>query len=288
MRPWYKYSIDADVRGKKFVGLDEQYHEHAAGMGGYDTDEAYNSKSEFFNNYFFGYHLGRLQCYDEFIRRHLNKEDKILSTASGRSANELYLMEEGAYNITCSDLDMSDEMYRATVNLFPQFKFYRLNILQSPAPYTYSAILNLSMIYLPDDARLRTFFQHVSQSLESGGKLILDSAGSPDNYLSYLIHDCLLKYEVCLLRAKKLFTTGKLEGIVIKHHDFRRTDGEIIAMANEFGLKLQDKSDYAFLVEFKRSYFLNKIISASRAAENIFTTMGKYIPYIRMFCFYKT
>lgn len=289
MRKWYKYSLNAGVRGKIFSGLDEQYHEHAASMGGYDTDKAYNSKSDFFNKYFFGYHLGRLQHYDEFIRSRLNKDEHILSTASGRSANELYLMEHGGYNITCSDLDISDEMYRETIKLFPHYKFHKLNILGAPAPQTYDAVLNLSMIYLLDDDKLRTFFQHVSQSLRPGGKLILDSSGSTDNYLSYLIHECLLKYEIIyLLRAKRLISTARLEGVVIKHHGFRRTDNEIIAAAGEFGLKLQDKNNYAFLVEFKRSYLLNKLIAASRPAEVIFTILGKYIPYVRMFCFYKT
>jgi hypothetical protein len=220
--------LDPGVRGNVFIGIDDRYEDHAKGMGGYDADDGYKSKVDFFNKYFFGYHLGRLQCYDEFIRRHLNKEDDTLSIASGRSANELYLMEDG-YRITCSDLDISDELYRETANLFSKFKFHRLNILQSPAPVPYDAVLNFSLIYLCDDVKLRTFFRHVSQSLKSGGKLILDSAGSPDNFLSYLIHDCLLKWEqTILLRTKRLFTTSRLEGVVIKHHGFRRTDDEIV------------------------------------------------------------
>ncbi|MBF0459176.1 MAG: class I SAM-dependent methyltransferase [Nitrospirae bacterium] len=288
MRKWYKYFLDPDGNGKKLLGIDESYEEHSMAMGGYDVSEAYNSKSDFFNKYFFGYHLGRFQCYDEFIRTHVNKEDNILSIASGRSANELYLIEKGYNNITCSDLDISNNMYLATVNLFPQFKFYRLNILESPAPETYDSILNLSMIYLFDKNKLRTFFQNVSQSLKSGGKLVLDSAGSPDNYMSYLIHDCLLKWEsVYLLRAKRFITTQKLEGIVVKHHGFRFTDDDIISVANEFGFKLHNKKAYCFLIEFKRSYLLNTLIETIKTAKNIFNIVGKQVPYVRMFYFEK-
>lgn len=186
-------------------------------------------------------------------------------------------------------MDIADKTHQSTINLFPQFRFIRLNILQSPALETYDVIINLSTIYLFDDVKLRTFFSNISQSLKSGGKLILDSAGSPDNFLSYLIHDCLLKWEQSIfLRTKRLFTASRIEGLVIKHHGFRHTDDEIVTAARQAGLKLQDKDNYAYLTEFQRSYFLNKLIAASKTAENAFNIIGKYVPYIRMFCFNKT
>ena len=68
-------------------------------MGGYESGESYyENKKYFFNNYYYGYHFKRLEYYDMFIREKINREDSILSIASGRCANELRLLEEG-YNV---------------------------------------------------------------------------------------------------------------------------------------------------------------------------------------------
>ncbi|MBF0516408.1 MAG: class I SAM-dependent methyltransferase [Nitrospirae bacterium] len=287
MRKWYKYALDQNMRGERFIGTDEQYSECALAMGGYNPDEAYGSKADFFNKYFFGYHLGRLQCYDNFIRGHLSKTDNTISIASGRGAAELFLLEDG-YRITCSDLDITEMLYQETLKLFPQFKFHKLNILQSPTPAPYDALLCLSLIYLFDDVKLSACFDNISRSLSPGGRLILDSAGSPDNFLSYLIHECLLKWETAyLLRAKRLLATSRLDGVVTQHHGYRRTDDEIVQHARQAGLKLLDRQDYAFLTDFKRSFFLNKLIAASKVSETALNYLGKHIPYIRMFCFEK-
>ncbi|MBF0319030.1 MAG: class I SAM-dependent methyltransferase [Nitrospirae bacterium] len=286
MRKWYKYSLDPGLSRRTFAGIDQQYIDHAKAMGGYGADEAYRSKEDFFNKYFAGYHLGRLQCYDDFIRRHLNRQDSVLSIASGRCVNELLLMD-GGYNLTCSDLDISPELYRSTLSLFPDFKFIKLNILENPAHEEYGVVLCFSLIYLFDDNKLDTFFQNVSKSLKAGGKLILDSAGSPDNALSYLIHDIILKWETYLLWAKRLLVAGAREGIIMQHFGFRRKDEEIIAVAQKAGLIYKEKKNYAWLTDFKRSYFLNKLIEGNKIFERILNIIGRRIPYIRMFCFEK-
>src|SRR3989338_2648986 len=186
MRELYKYSLDPLSKGKTYLPIDHDFIDHEKAMGGYKADDAYNSKSAFFNKYFLGYHLGRLEYYDVFLRKHLKKDWNVLSIASGRCVNELFLIEDG-YRITCSDLKVFDS-YKETKKLFPKFKFVEHDILKAPAEKC-DAVICLSLIYLFNDDDLFTFFKNVSDSLKIGGHLILDSAGSSDNLLSYLIHN---------------------------------------------------------------------------------------------------
>lgn len=285
MRKWYKFSLDAGRQGKIFIPMDNTYDEHKRAMGGYSADNAYRSEPEFFNKYFFNYQLHRLEYYDRFLRKHLKKEDKVLSVASGRCANELYLLQ-GGHRITCSDLDTFDAI-QATKALFPEFEYIKLNILTGASDKKYDAILCLSLIYLFDESDLLRFFKNVSDSLNKNGYLILDSAGPCDNLLSYMIHDLLLKYETILVRFVKFFLTGKLNGIIRQHFGYRRTDKEIIESAKKFGLELVCQENYAFLSEFKRSRIFNLIIKENSIMEKIFSVIGRNIPYIRMFKFKK-
>jgi len=187
MRKWYKYFLDPLRRGRIYLPIDSNFYDHEKAMGGYKADDAYLSKSTFFNKYFWGYHIiGRLGCYDNFLRKHLKKDKDILSIASGRCANELFLIEDG-YKITCSDLKVFDS-YKETKTLFPQFDFVEHDILNGPFFLKYDAVICLSLIYLFNEEKLLTFFRNVSDSLKTGGHLILDSAGSTDNLMSYLIH----------------------------------------------------------------------------------------------------
>ena len=263
--------------------MDDDFEDHMAAMGGYDADEAYVSKKDFFGKYFFGYHMGRLQYYDEFIRKHLSREENVLSIGSGRCANELYLMEDG-YNITCSDLRLID-CYSQTVDLFPKFSFIEFNILDESSEHKYDVIICLSLIYLFDDKRLLTFFKNVSDSLKPGGHLILDSAGAPDNILSYMINEVLLKYEIYVLRSIKMIIKRKKDAAIRKHHGYRRTDNEIIESASAAGLELVDRENYAFLTEFNRSILLKRLLASklNGLLEPIFIRIGRTIPYIRMF-----
>ena len=179
MRPWYKFSLQASQRGHVDLPIDREAADHERTMGGYDTDDACRSKSDFFQRYFYGYQFNRLEYYDRFLRRHLRRGDEVLSLGSGRCANELLLLEDG-YHITCSDMTTWNA-YRETKVLFPQFEHIPLDILRGPSGKPYDTIMCLGLIYLFDERELYVFFRHVSQSLKIGGHLILDGAGSPDN-----------------------------------------------------------------------------------------------------------
>lgn len=285
MRKWYKYFLTKGKEGFFYLPIDEGFYEHAKAMGGYDVDESYSNKKTFFEKYFHNYHNGRLICYDKFIRKHLKKWEDTLSVASGRCANELYLMEDG-FNITCSDLERVN--YEETIHLFPDFKFVKLNILEGPSERKYDTVICLSLLLLLDNEELSTFFKNVSNSLNPKGRLILDSAGSSDEkVLSNFIHDYFLKYELILIKIiKTVFKKGKY-GLIKKHHGYRRSDKEIVHLASKTGLVIREEENYAFLTELRRSELLKRLIDNSSFIEKIFCKIGKRIPYIRMFYFEK-
>lgn len=269
MRKWRKYFLNG----------------HTQSAGTYAADEAYSGKREFFNKYFFNYQLSRLENYHAFLKKHLSKNEEIFSIASGRSANELYLMEEG-YRITCSELEVPDA-YKKTKELFPEFNCIKYDALSGPVSGEYDAIICLSLIYLFDKNELLQFFSNVSKSLKKGGCLLLDSAGSPDNFLSFFIHDIILKHETLLKSSLKSISKRKWHRFVVEECGYRRTDEEIIEPARKAGLNLTNQENSAFLNEFSRSYFLNNAIKHCSLCRIFFNYLGKHVPYIRMFKFTK-
>jgi SAM-dependent methyltransferase len=290
MRRWDKYSRDLAFSGVKRVGADADFGDHSKAMGDYAADVAYADKAAFFAKHYRGVHFGRLENYDDFLRGRLRKDDRVLSVASGRSVNELRLREEG-YRIVCSDLDLPNS-YQATKALFPDCEFLKLDILKGSASAEYDAVIALSLIYLFDDVSLDAFFGNVAASLRPGGRLLLDSAGAPDNIPAFLWFDVWLKCEVYLLRfAKRLLGRG-CDGIVIKRFGYRRTDGEIAAAARRRGLELVSRKAYASITDFVRSHlfyilFLRRAMRPGSPANRFFTWLGGFMPYTRMFEFRK-
>ncbi|MGV8124328.1 MAG: hypothetical protein AB2L14_31665 [Candidatus Xenobiia bacterium LiM19] len=286
MRKWYKYYIDCSRKGVIQEKIDETFSDHKKGMGGYNSDEFYSDKDSFFKHYFWGYHCNRLEYYYDFITNHLEKERIIFSVASGRCTLELKLIDEG-YFIKCSDLDMID-CYNETKKLFPDFELLKHNILESPTLKTYDAFIVMSLIYLFDNGDLSTFFRNVYDSLDDKGVLILDSAGSPDNFISFLVHEVILKFETIARRIIKYLLEKKMYGFVIKHFGYQRNDREIIRCAHENGFELELQQNYSLINDFQRSGILRRLINLHRIFEIIFMHIGKhYLPYIRMYRFKK-
>lgn len=199
MRHWFKYYLTPIPGASSSQGIDRHFQDHQKAMGGYEADGAYATQESFFTQYLWMYHTGRLAFIAQFLIKHLKKEWCILSVASGRCACEIYLQENG-YDVTCSDLELFGA-YPQTQQLFPAFRWEPYNVMQGPFPRQFDAVMCLSLIYLFDDNDLDTFFQNVAGSLTPQGSLLLDSAGSPDNGLSWLIYDVLLKGEAY---AKKI------------------------------------------------------------------------------------
>ena len=81
----------------------------------------------------------------------LDKNQTILSVASGRGIVELKLINE-KFNITCSDLKIPD-CYKASKKIFGEFKYMEKDILQNPSEIKYDCIIALSLIHIfsPED-----------------------------------------------------------------------------------------------------------------------------------------
>ena len=48
--------------------------------------------------------------------------------------------------------------------------------------------------------------------------------------------------------------------VIKKHHGYRRTNDDIIKVAQKNGFKLVEIKNYAFMTEFSRSYILSFIV----------------------------
>jgi len=285
MRIWYKYIIGYRKNAIDSANIDSSFSDHARGMGNYDPDGAYSGKKEFFRKYYYGFHYGRLQRYDDFMRRRLALPWRIFSIASGRCANELMLMEDG-YDITCSDLEKIPAL-AVTQKLFPGLRFNCLDILKSCASGHYDAVLALSLIYLFSENELNTFFRNCSDSLRPGGCLILDSAGAPDNLPAFLWHDVCLRIESYIVRVLIWLRRGQLPSLTRKHFGYRRTSAEIISAARAAGFELVYQKDYVTSSEFRRSVFFNLLVRQGGLIDKVFVFFGKSFPYTRMFDFRK-
>lgn len=114
MRSWVKDQIDTSTDKVIKLAQDYSFSEHANAMGYYEENELGEDKNDFFNKIYYNYHSGRLLNHDKFLKKQIKKSDRVLPIASGMSANELKLLEEG-YDITCSDLDKLPS-YKRTKN----------------------------------------------------------------------------------------------------------------------------------------------------------------------------
>jgi len=285
MRRLYKYSLDASVKGTKYLAIDHTAEEHSRTMGDYSAEIGYRKKNDFFKKYFYGYQYNRLQYYDVFLRRHLKRDEEILSIASGRCANEALLLEDG-FRVICSDLRHFGIHDRSRA-LFANFDFIELDILKQGVPRKMDAIICLSLAPYFDTGQLRRFFSNISEGLKPNGKLILELTGPSDNLASYLLNDIYLRWEILLLRAFKFLTLGKSYGVLMKHGCFCWGDAEILALANESNLILEEKTNYDFITEFRRSTLLSWLLDRHDVFKRLFAVAGKPIPHIRMFYFKK-
>ena len=284
MRSWVKYQIDDSTDKVIKLNQDSSFSEHANAMGYYEESELGKDKNDFFNKFYYNYHSGRLLNYNKFLKKHIKKSGRVLSIASGRSANELKLLEEG-YNSTCSDLEKLPSYERAK-NLFPEYDFFTLDILKQSTEDKFDCLVSLSLIYLFSDERLDIFFSNLSKSCKENGSLILDSAGSPDNLLSYFIHDILLRYETYMIRFLRNLFQKKQYGLSIQDFGYRHNNTEIIEIASRNGFEFIEQENSSFLIEFERSRILKKLIKIN-LIRRIFTVIGRCVPYTRMFLFKK-
>ena len=247
MRKWYKYELLEGKKGTIYQSIDCNFDDHQKAMGGYAVDKGYENKDAFFRKYYYGYHLGRLESYNDFLKKHLSRNEKILSIGSGRCANEIKLLEEG-YQVVCSDLVFS-EAVEAAKTLFHKLDFTVLDIINKPANAKYDKVIALSLTYLFDDEKLSKFFSNVRESLKDGGGLIVEIPGILDNFAGNCFYHYYLKFELLIVRLIRFFVKKSSEGFLIKHHGYLRGDQEITNFANRLGFQLVAKTGYGFFGE---------------------------------------
>jgi len=285
MRKWIKFSIDYNSKGIKSKVKDQNYIEHSKAMGGYEISDNIDTKEVYLEKYFLNSFENRLSNYYDFISKRISKEDEILSLACGSCTTELQLQNDGYNNILCSDLDFPAS-YNKLKTLFPDFKFFIFNAMEDTLTSKKDTIIVLNLIYLFNQDELLHFFKNIKKSLKNGGQLVIDSAGSPDNWLSYFIHDILLPFEMIFLkRIIYFFKTGKWTGVYKQDFAYRRNDDKIIEAAKAAGFELIDKENYAFYVDFNRTMLIGGVISRVKFLKNLLKPLAKKIPYSRMFLF---
>ena len=279
MRKWFKYRLLEGKQNTIYEAIDCNFDDHQKAMGGYAVDKGYENKEAFFREYYSGYHSGRLESYTYFLKKHLSKNERILSIGSGRCANEIKLLEEG-YQVVCSDLVVS-EAVEAAKALFHKLDFIVLDIINKPTNAKYDKVIALSLTYLFDDEKLSIFFLNASESLKNEGGLIVEIPGIPDNFAGHFCYHYYLKFELLMFKLIKFVVKKSREGVLIKHHGYLRGDQEIINSANKLGFELVDKTGYDFLGDLcSRSVLLHLLFKLAP-----FLVKPKF--HARMFFFQK-
>ncbi len=278
MRPWYKYIFEHGKTGKVFLPMDMLYEYQSKAME-YDKNLYYASKKIFWNTYF----QGRYSAWDVFLRACLSKNDQIFSIASGRCINELKLIEDG-YKISCSDME-KPQFLEKSIELFGEYTYTKFNVLTEKFHEKYDAIICLGLICLLNNDELDIVFENIKNGLKPKGKLILESPGQ-DDIVTFIFHDLYLKFEYNFIYLfRRLF--GKKYRLIKSFHAYKRTNQEIIDLAKKHNLFIKSRESCDFLNEFQRSIFISKLFLYFPRIENVFSILGKWMPYSRMFEFIK-
>ena len=280
MRKWYRFRLEENGSGIVYESPYRSFSQQKQRMGGYTKNEFYKNKDTFWKKYF----QGKYVDWEDFFKKHLSLNDEILSIGSGRCINETRLLDTN-HHVTCSDLQIIPA-FEETKKIFGNFEFVALDILKTSPLKEYDKIICLSLIYLFNEEELDIFFNHVNRGLKVGGQLLLDSAGPEDNLVSYVLHNIYLKFE-SYFRYFVGGILGKKYQLVKQEAGYRRTNQEIIALANKNDLQLVSQQNYDFLTDFRRSHYLNILINRSILIKKILTMIGRHAPYIRMFKFQK-
>ena len=154
-------------------------------------------------------------------------------------------------------------------------------MLKDNPPDVYDTVLSLSLIYAFDDAQLSQFFRFVGRALKPDGRLLLDLAGSPDTFLTWLLHDVYLPTEAAMLAgylSVRLRAPHRVRAVL---HGYRRSDDDVLRVARQAGLTLVDVRHDCFNIELGRSVVLKRSRGATALGAKILSRLGRRMPYVR-------
>lgn len=275
MRPFYKHWIEPG-EGNISRTLEPTYDCHVSAMGGYQVDQSYTEKNQFIAKWFNGRYIN----YDAFIRKHVKKSGSILSIASGRAVNELQLIADG-FDVTCSDLERPAS-HEDSIKLFGEHKYIEADILGEMPPKKYESVICIGLICCFNEKEMRVALNNMNRILEKGGILVLELSVSPDNLLSYLLHDIWLRYETLILPYYYNIKGRKFKR-VRELHGYRYKTKEITGMLKSEEFDVFDYFSCESLLEFQRSRIIGTLMERIRCLEPVFSAIGKNIPYSRLF-----
>jgi len=279
MRAWFKCAAFAAEAARPEAEADE-FAYHAWGMGGYDADPTgYATRDAFFSRY----GEERFSAYAEAVRESCDRNDRILSTASGRCVTEMLLRAEG-YDVHCSDLGRPGCL-DATRALFPDIDFRELDLLAGAGNADFDAVLNFSCLYsfTPEQADL--FFASLRSHLKPGGALILDPGGASDGLISRFLDDVVVPIEARLLRWHLQRRTGKPHVVRRWQQGYRWADADVIRMAERAGFRRCDGKRLRTDLEFQRSFIFLRLMSFLPFLRRVFNGLMPSASMIRLFVF---
>ena len=286
MRKWEKRFL---IRGENKI-LKEidgaSYYKFSKQMNFYKADKnAYLSIESFFKKYL----IDRYIAYRDFILQSLPisilKNGRILSIASGRGINELDLIYNHNAQILLTDLEIPNCL-PIQKKLFGEFEYKKLDILKTLNDYeegSFDAIISVSLIYAFDEKELNIFFKNISYLLKKDGVFILDSSGSPDNFLAYFIHNIYLPIECGIVFGISKIFNLKRSYVIDKNYGYRRNDKEILDVSKAHKLMLVNQKNYMETVDFERSLVVLKLLEIFPNFKNFLKILGAHVPYTRMF-----
>lgn len=275
MRRWVKHRVfERDVKQPPL--------DHFALMGGYLPGPEYESRQSFFAVHLDA-HERLVEC-ERYLAPRINKQDRILSVASGRCATELRLQERIGCGIVCSDLD-EPPCLGSTKALFPELEFRVLDVMNELPPDKFDAVISIGLIYNFDNPQLANFFDFVARVLNPGGKLLLDFAGSADNVASRAFHDIYLPFEARLAATALTLKHRRPFGVARDMHGYRRTSEDVQRVAQSRGFVMSEYWEGDYTTDFQRSLILQRLLRSSAAARRGLSVAGRLVPYVRIATF---
>ena len=280
MKRWNKILIDRSDKITK-INKAKNFKDFSEEMGGHDVNEYYKNKKSFFEFY----SRGKYIIWSNYLKNSINPITQTLSIASGKGINELDLISNN-FDITCSDLEIP-QCYAASKKLFGHFNYLKLNILKETINIEFDNIYSISACYIFSDQDLEKFFIHVHKMLKKNGILILDFGGGEDNLISFFFIDIYLVIEAYMIYYLSKIFNKKIGFKFDNNFGYRRKNREIKKFAKKYGFEFIDIKEYDYLTEFQRSILIRKFIKYFPFSKKVFVSLGKSIPYIRMFKFKK-
>jgi SAM-dependent methyltransferase len=181
------------------------------------------------------------------LRELLVPARRTLSIGSGFCEHEALLAVAG-YRIVASDI--VDHAMADAARLFPELETRHFDVLDPDTGERWDDVLIASLDYAFDDAQLERALRNMRALLEPGGRVILVHRYQ-DTLGTRLVDRVLSPLLALTIRAKARLTRSGVR-IVRREHGFRRTRGEMRALARRSGFRIGRVRSAGFAVELTR------------------------------------